>query len=184
TILDFVQGHPGLQLKFVGPDFLVFLAVFPQQETAERIQAFLEDLQGRDFFRGQKLQVAGLSYINYLLDRYSRDIKAQLFPLLFAVVFLVTLLFTRNFLTALVLFVPALGSLILTLALIHYVYGTMSMITSIVPLLIFVLNLSLGFHFYFAFLEYGSMRRALQEKKVPFLLMVWTTAIGFGSLGF
>ncbi|MCE9624921.1 MAG: hypothetical protein K8R69_05630, partial [Deltaproteobacteria bacterium] len=182
SVQEFIRNKPDLHLKFVGPDYLVFLSVFKEDVSPKEIQSFISQLQAQPFFSGQKVQIAGLPYINYLLDQYSGDIKTKLFPILFAVVFLATLLFTRDFLSSLILFIPALGSLSLTLAFTRQIYSSMNMVTSIVPLLIFVLNLSLAFHFYFAFLEYGSMRRALREKKIPFLLMVSTTAIGFGSL--
>jgi uncharacterized protein len=182
TIREFSQNKPDLQLKFVGPDSLVFLTVFDPQTPPERIRSFISRLQTQEFFSHLKLQMAGLPYINDLLDQYSRAINTQLFPILFLVVFLATLGFTRNLLTSLALFVPALGSLNLTLAFVKLFYSSMNMVTCIVPLLIFVLNLSLALHFFYAFLEFGSFRRALHEKKAPFLLMVSTTAIGFGSL--
>src|SRR5262245_42188464 len=182
TVRQFLQYKPDLNLRFVGPDSLVFLAVFDPQTPGKRIHSFLFRLETQEFFSHLKLQMAGLPYINDLLDRYSQAINTQLFPILFLVVFLVTLGFTRNLLTSLALFLPALGSLNLTMALVKWFYGSMNMVTCIVPLLIFVLNLSLALHFFYAFLEYGSLERALQEKKIPFLLMVSTTAIGFGSL--
>lgn len=182
TLQKFLKEKPSLNLKFIGPDYLVFLAVFQERAAPEIIESFISGLKTKAFFRGQNLQMAGLPYINYLLDRYSRNIKFQLFPILFVVVFLVTLIFTRNLLTSIILFIPALGAQSITLALLKLFYHSLNMVTSIVPLLIFVLNLSLAFHFFFAFLEYGSLKRALEEKRVPFLLMVSTTAIGFGTL--
>jgi predicted RND superfamily exporter protein len=182
TIREFLTGKPDLSFHFVGPDHLVFLATFADDVTPGRVRAFVSRLQNQEFFGRLKLQMAGLPYINDRLDLYSEDINTQLFPILFLVVFLATLAFTRDFLTSLVLFVPALGSLNLTMALVKWLYASMNMVTSVVPLLIFVLNLSLAFHFFFAVREYGSFRRAFSEKRAPFLLMIAATAIGFGSL--
>ncbi len=179
---EFLKNKPDIALKLFTPDSLLFLSFFDQKSSSATVASFISKVQTEKYFVNQKVQMAGLPYINYLLDQYSRAINTQLFPILFLVVFLVTLFFTRNFLTSLVLFVPALGSLSLTMALIKGCYGSINMVTTIVPILIFVLNLSLALHFYYAFLEYGSMRRALREKYIPFLLMVSATAIGFGTL--
>ena len=74
TIRDFLARKPEIQLKFVGPDYLVFFAAFDEQRSAGEARDFISQLQAQDFFHRQKVQMAGLPYINYLLDQYSSDI--------------------------------------------------------------------------------------------------------------
>src|SRR5262249_54112489 len=153
TIREFLAKNPDLSFRFLGPEDLVFLVTFKGKAAPERVRSFINALRAQEFFGNLKVEMAGLPYINDRLDRYSEDINTRLFPILFLVVFLATLGFTRDFLTSLVLFLPALGGLNLTMAFVRLLYSSMNMVTCVVPLLIFVLNLSLALQFFFTLRE-------------------------------
>ena len=68
------------------------------------------------------------------------------------------------------------------LSLLKFWFGFMNMVTSIIPLLSFVITLALGFHLYYSVIEFGSFKSALNHKLKPILLMIGTTGIGFGAL--
>ena len=128
------------------------------------------------------VKIAGTPYTNFLLDQYARSIKKSLFPIMYAFAFLIIFLVTRNLFTTLVLFFPCLMASIVSLALMKSFHGTMNMVTSIVPLMVFTINLSLVFHIYFSVVKLGSFSRALDLKLKPTALMVITTFVGFASL--
>ncbi len=127
---------------------------------------------------------SGVSYTNLLLDKYSESIKKILFPLLFAGIFIFLIILSGSFITGALLFIPCLFGAAVSLALIKSLLSYSNLITSIIPVLIFVLSLSLVLHIYYTACEFGGMREAIAEKRKPLLLMVLTTFIGFSSLYF
>ncbi|MBF0365707.1 MAG: hypothetical protein HQK50_09055 [Oligoflexia bacterium] len=124
----------------------------------------------------------GLPYTNQLLDFYSESIKTTVFPLLFSISFLLLLYFTASLRTTLLLFFAPLSSFFISLALIKLLYSSLNMITSIVPLLMMVLNLSLVLHLYYSLVIYKDARTTIKRKTVPLFLVISTTVVGFGSL--
>ncbi len=131
-----------------------------------------------------KAQFAGIPYTNFLLDRYSKSIKTTIFPALFASVFLLLLIGLKSIRAALVVFFPPLMASASSLLCTKIIFETSTLITSIVPLLLFIINLSLILHIHHTAMEVGDMKSALKEKREPIFLMVFTTFIGFGSLYF
>ncbi|MFG1492844.1 hypothetical protein [Halobacteriovorax sp. ZH4_bin.1] len=136
----------------------------------------------RKIEENQSFFCAGHEYTNYHLDQSSALVQEKLFPILFVFSFILLLAFIRNFLATLLLFVPCLFSAIFSLAVIKFFFGTMNMVTSIVPLMTFVIVLSLGQHIYFTARKEGSLSLALKKKIKPISLMLVTTFIGFLSL--
>lgn len=127
---------------------------------------------------------SGVSYINYELDEASKVIQNTLFPLTFFLCFLGLLITFRNFSLSLLIFVPSLLVTGLSLALIKLTLTHLDMVTSTIPLMSFILNLTMGLHLCLTRMESKSFKEVLKEKRRPILLMVATTAIGFGSLAF
>ncbi|WP_412470173.1 hypothetical protein [Oceanospirillum sp. RT-1-3] len=125
---------------------------------------------------------AGHEYTNYHLDQSSALVQEKLFPILFTFSFFLLLVFIKDFLTTLMLFIPCIFSALFSLSVIKYFFVTMNMVTSIVPLMTFVIILSLGQHIYFSAKKDGSLSGALKHKTRPIALMLVTTFIGFLSL--
>ncbi|MEK7486363.1 MAG: hypothetical protein AABZ60_18740, partial [Planctomycetota bacterium] len=181
-IQPFLKKHEkNIQFRFIGKDSIAFLLIVNENLSTFEITTIIDELKANTFFQKYSLKIAGLPYVNYLLDHFSEDIKKKVFPTMFVLAFLLTFFFTRNFFASCIIFIPALASLIFTLGLIQVSFHYMNMITSIMPLLVFVINLSLGFHLFFAGTEVGTFQAAMREKWKPIFLTVFTTVIGFGS---
>lgn len=158
--------------------------VILQKNDSQKLKELIPFINNIEYFNsnGKSILMAGHPYTNHLLDEYSKSIKEKLFPIMFIFSFLIILLLTRNFLISLAIFLPGLFSSTMSLAVIKFFFLNMNMVSSIVPLMVFTINLSLGFHFYYSLVEFGSMRRVFTEKLFPISLMVLTTVIGFASL--
>ncbi|MEM7261076.1 MAG: hypothetical protein AAF488_03735 [Planctomycetota bacterium] len=168
-------------------DGLGFIAMIEGADPAATeiaARQFIRTVEVDEVLTEGELRLSGLPYINLLLDRRSRLIKTQLFPAMFALGFALLLILTRRLRETLTLFVPALGSFLLTLGCIGAAYETLNMITAIVPIIAFVLALALSLQVWTAATELGSTRLALREKGWPIALTIVTTGIGFGSLHF
>lgn len=184
-IQPFLEKHQEkIQFRFIGKNYLAFLIIIHEDLSTFKIKTVIDDLKTNLFFQKYSLKIAGLPYVNYLLDYFSEEIKLKVFPIMFVFAFLLTFFFTKNIIATCIIFIPSLCSLAFTLGMIQYFFHHMNMITAIMPLLIFVINLSLGFHLFFAGVEIGTFQDAMREKWKPILLTVLTTAIGFGSLYF
>lgn len=128
------------------------------------------------------LAFAGVDYINFELDQSSRVIQTFLFPFTFVLCFVGLALILRSPKIALLIFLPSLLTTGLALALIKISLDHLDMVTSIIPLMIFVLNLTMGLHLALTRLSSKNINEVLVKKMRPILLMIATTAIGFGSL--
>jgi predicted RND superfamily exporter protein len=128
------------------------------------------------------LHLSGVPFTNILLDKYSKKIKEVVFPTLFLGIFLCFLFMLRNFNQALSLFFPCILSASLSLTAIKFFFSQSNLITAIVPLMIFVINVSLVLHIFYTAKEVGTISLAIKHKRKPILLMISTTFIGFLSL--
>lgn len=127
----------------------------------------------------QKFQVSGLPYTNYLLNKFSKNIKSLILPILFCTLYILILLFIRNLLWSLITFVPAVISLSVSLSIIKIFENELTLLTSIIPLVVSVLSLSIMLHLVFS-LEQDS--NLIKGKIEPILLTIITTIIGFSTL--
>tara|TARA_R110002072_G_scaffold534_6_gene3942 strand:- start:119471 stop:121459 length:1989 start_codon:yes stop_codon:yes gene_type:complete len=132
---------------------------------------------------GRDLHITGVPFTNSMLDVYSKTIKEQLFPLLFTSIFILLCFIFRSLKSGVILFIPCLFGSALSLTVTKLLFHESNLITSIIPLLIFVINLSLGLHLFYTTIEKKDFSLALKEKLKPSLLMVLTTFVGFLSLG-
>ena len=171
-----------LELRAEGAES--FLAVLPRGGEVTPGQEFIAAVEAIAAASSLEVDLAGVPYTRALLDRSSSAIGETLFPLVFGLGFLIVLLLTRELLGAVIVYVPALFATGLALATIERLYATMDMVTSIVPLLVFVLNLGLALHLRAATRTLGTLGRGLEAKARPIALMVATTSIGFGALSF
>jgi predicted RND superfamily exporter protein len=146
------------------------------------IKKLISELKTINFW--QDIQMIGAPYTNLLLDEYSKNIKQVLFPALFLGVFLFLYFFLRNLKVAFALFTPCISASSLSLLATKLIYIQSNLVISVVPLIMFVLSLSLAMHIYHTAKETKSFKRALKDKKKPITLMIVTTYIGFSSLYF
>lgn len=147
-------------------------------EFKEEVQALLQD----NYFKDHSF--TGVPYTNILLDQYSKTVKTVIFPALFAGVFLLLWFSFKGIFDALIIFFPGLMGAAISLLWTKLIFQTSNLITSVVPLLLFVIQMSLALHIFCTGAEKGSLLIGLKDKKEPTFLMVFTTFIGFGSLSF
>jgi len=171
-------AHELLHLE--GPDFIAAIVIDNTDASAKKI---LETMETMPYWSdSSKTSFAGIAYTNYLLDKYSLSIQEKLFPLMFVLGLLICYIFIGNIKNAIIVYLPCLFSAGLCLSALKIMYTTMNMVTSIIPLIIFTVTLSLSFHIYFSFLELKDFKKVYDFKKIPVFLMVFTTYIGFLSL--
>lgn len=159
---------------------LGFLIVAAEESTKINFKNSIKKM-GESF---PHLSFSGIPYTNLLLDQYSKTIKKYLFPILFIGIFLILTLFLSTLMEAIICFVPGLMSASLSLSATKIFFSSSNLVTSIVPLLLFVIQLSLVLHIHNTGKELKSLKSALKDKYEPIVLMVITTFIGFGSLAF
>jgi len=169
-------------LPFRGPGHEAFLAVLPRGGEESAGVPLVTGLISLAERLEVGVDLAGVPYTRYELDRASAAIGGRLFPLVFALGFIVILALLRDPVSATILYAPALISTGIALATIRELHGAMDMVSAIVPLLVFVLTLCLAFHLRAASIALGSFRLGLVEKARPIGQMVITTATGFGTL--
>lgn len=179
----FLQRHPPPSIRLVGSDFFGWMMRLPSSSSHEVVQALCRAVEGFDGGPGiAGVDLAGLPWINEVLNRYSGDIKTRVFPLVFVLTFLLSAWFLKSPTGALLHFLPPLAAFFLALASIQWLYGSLNMITSTLPVLVFVINLSVSLHLHFASMPSYDMAAAIRQKRSPLTLMVMTTCVGFGSL--
>ncbi len=175
---EFWKANQGkLQLQLMREEDISLLAAW---EPKARQIDFLKEITSNY----PELSYSGVPYINFLLDHYAENIKTKIFPLVFITALILTLFITRNFILSILLFLPSLTVFQMTLYMIQLIYGSLNLVTSIVPVLIFVIGISLVFHLYFSFRETMNLKLTFEEKGKPIVMMLLTTMVGFGSLYF
>lgn len=143
----------------------------------------LNYIEKNPYWSDEKTSFAGIPYTNYLLDKYSLAIQENLFPVMFVLGFLISIVFIGQLKNAIVVYLPCLFSAGFSLTFLKFYYGQMNMVTSIIPLVVFTVILSLSFHLYFSLMELGTLKNVIKVKRAPIFLMMFTTYIGFLSLG-
>lgn len=134
------------------------------------------------YWKDKSVGFAGISYTNFLLDQYSESIQKTLFPSMFILGLLLTIFFIKDLKESFIIYLPCLYMAGLSLLVLKLIDGHMNMVTSIIPLVVFTISLSLSFHTYYSIKEFSNIRNFLKIKWRPLFLMVFTTYVGFLSL--
>lgn len=161
-----------------------FATILIDESNGNDIKGMIKDLQNSPFWNipNNRIQFGGIPYTNMKLDEYSKSIKDKLFPIFFIASFILIYFLFKNILFSLALFIPCLTSSLLSLSLIKYIYKSSNLVLAIIPLMIFILNMSLLFHLFYTAFELKNFREAILKKKQPILLMLISTFIGLISL--
>ncbi|MFA6235944.1 MAG: hypothetical protein WC635_01350 [Bacteriovorax sp.] len=167
-------------LNLSADNFEAALVLDNNDEIHKKILAYSET---SPYWNDGKTSFAGISYTNYLLDKYSLAIQENLFPAMFILGLIISILFIKQLKNAVVVYLPCLFSAGFCLAYLKFIYNQMNMITSIIPLVVFTVTLSLSFHLYFSLMELKTLKSVFRIKWAPIFLMMFTTYIGFLSLG-
>lgn len=160
-----------------------FAAAIVMSDTDQVQKKILAQLESMPYWNDSSASFAGIPYTNYLLDKYSLAIQEELFPMMFGLGLVIAVLFIGQIKNALIVYLPCLFSAGFSLATLKVMYGQMNMVTSIIPLVVFTVCLSLSFHLYFSLVELKTLKEFFRFKWAPLFLMTFTTYIGFLSLG-
>ncbi len=178
---DSLPNSKNQSFAFKSKTHLAFMLICKLE--LEAVKKKLIQLQQVDYWSTNSgVHYLGASYTNLLLDRYSQKIKKVLFPALFVGIFILLFILTNKIITTLYLFIPCLSSASLSLVMTKIIWNETNLITSVVPLIVFVISLALSLHIYYAANELNSLTTALKHKRKPIFLMIATTYTGFLSL--
>ena len=126
--------------------------------------------------------IAGPSFINYLLDRNSEVIGQVVFPIFFVIISLAIFMLFKSVNITISIMAPTILSALLSQAIIKFVFKTSNIIISITPLLVSILTLSAILHVAFQLLKTKNIKKAVKEKFRPIVYMLLSTTLGFFSL--
>lgn len=168
--------------KLQSPNYLAFILISENNEKF--IKDYLSHFSKNSYWGkiGNDLHLIGGPFTKSLLDKYSKSIKETLFPALFIGVFLFLLFLTKSLKSAIALFIPCLSASSLSLFMTKIIFKDSNLIIAVVPLILFVIMLSLVMHVYYTAIEENCLISAIKKKMKPILLMVTTTYVGFLSL--
>lgn len=155
-------------------------------ELIEALHAAVTPLQAADF----TVHMVGPPQLNVALDETSQREAARTFPAAFGASILVLLLLFRDLRATLANSVSAGLAILLTFGLMGMHHGSMNMITSALPTLLWVLSLAGSIHITRRYQEHRAahlsmneaIRTALAETTMPCTLASVTTALGFLAL--
>lgn len=125
---------------------------------------------------------AGDSYTNAHLAGMSIRIQEYLFPAVFAVILVGLLLLTRNVPASAYLFLSSLFGTGIGMAIVKVLYGHSTILTTLTPLIAFILTLGVQLHVVYGVARYKSYSEFEFKKLRPIYLMMITTVIGFFGL--
>ena len=142
----------------------------------------LDEIEARSADWLEAITLTGEPVVNHLLNQSSLDIRDRLFPLLTVLSLLLLGGLFRCFrvLTATALAVGA--SLATAMGLLHLMGESMNLVTTLIPVLIFVLSVAMQVHILIAVAEKDQLLEGIATKLRANLLVTTTTSIGFGSL--
>lgn len=158
-----------------------FVVMINWNVSDAKIAELTSTIQNYSSFRIGHISMAGLPWVNLKLNQYAEDIKIILMPVMFAVCFALTLFLLRSLPGTILLIVSSIFALSSSMALIKLLYGSLNMITAVVPLRVFVVNLTVCFYIYFSAVKKQSFQDAISAKWRPLLIGLVATALGFGS---
>jgi predicted RND superfamily exporter protein len=181
NISAFAQKFPNLMMPMLGPQHSGFLLMIGQNVDDGTISHLVSDILEAPWPKAFRVFMGGLPYINNKLNQYADDIKFTLIPIMVVLSVLLTWWLTRSLRVAGLLMIPAVCSLLQSLMIAKALFGSLNMVTAVVPLMMFVINLMVCFHLFYAIRASGSFKAAWAIKRIPLILSVLTMAVGFGA---
>lgn len=128
------------------------------------------------------LSLAGHSYTNAHLAGMTIKIQKIIFPLVFGTMFVLIMLIFRNISVSLYLFFSSLFGVGIGLTLIKLFFGYSTILTSLTPLIAFILTLASQMHVIFGLSVFKIKSEFLKHKFLPIVIMMVTTLFGFMGL--
>lgn len=128
------------------------------------------------------ISFAGGNFTNAHLAGMSVRIQEFIFPIVFVIMFLSLCLIFRNLMTTIYLFITSFIGVSVGLAVVKLFFSYSTFLTSLTPLVCFILTLANQMHVIFGIHTFETKKKFLEHKLQPILIMMGTTLIGFASL--
>jgi predicted RND superfamily exporter protein len=181
AVAAFAEKNPGLVMPILGAHHAGFLLMISQSVGDSVITSLMRDILTAPWPKPFAIYPGGLPYVNVKLNEYADDIKLTLIPLMVVVSVLMTFWLTRSWRASALLVIPSVFSLAQSLTITKFAYGSLTMVSAVVPLMMFVINLMICFHLYYAAMAAQGFDKAWSIKKIPLTLSVLTMAVGFAA---
>ncbi|MBL7664423.1 MAG: hypothetical protein JNM93_04775 [Bacteriovoracaceae bacterium] len=175
----FYQKHPMLPMKLITDNSFTQILKVPESKRGY-FKAYFEELSAKSL--ADKTVYSGLSYLNYEIGKATESIKLYVLPSLIIISFAFLLFFLRNVFITLYLFHFSLLSIAIAQVSLKLFYEESNILSSLTPLINFVVILSLNFHLFYGFAHYQSKKVLVGKKLIPVLIMLLTTLLGLYSL--
>lgn len=180
-VQTFAAQNPTLLLPLIGTQHAGGVALLDWKLPETKVQELILKVKTHPVFTSLgHVAIAGLPWINLKLNEYANDIKFLLMPAMFMICSVLTFFITQSLRATIALILPCIFALTSSLALIKLLYENLNMISAVVPLRVFVINLAIAFYVYFAARSKGSVADAIRSKRIPLALGIIATALGFG----
>ncbi len=175
----FYKTHSKLKLKLASDEFISFILFFKDADKRYFPQFFI-DL--KDELGDEEVFYSGLPYLNFEIGQTTLDIKTTILPILIISSLLLSLFIIKNLYLGLVFFQYPLLSIVISQLCLKYIYGETNLLSSLAPLVNFVVILTLCFHLFYGLKEIQSLKEFISKKMKPILFMIVTTIVGILSL--
>ena len=129
-----------------------------------------------------QVKISGLPYLNYEIGNTTFEIKEKVLPILLGISFCLLLFLTNSIASSVTLFLFPLSSIPLSLILIKFIYGESNLLSSLSPLICFVVIFCLIIHLYYSSFTFKSFEKVQEHKFRPIVFMLLTTVFGVLSL--
>ncbi len=176
---EFYLKHPLVNLKLLNETSFSFIILIPNKERVN-FSAFIQEIE--QSFENSNYSMAGLPYLNYEIGKTTLDIKKFILPGLIALTLILSLFLFKSLWDTIVFFHFPLISIAIAQLLLKGIYGESNLLSSLSPLINFVVILCLNFHLYYSLKALGTISELKRIKLKPILFMLITTIIGLSSL--
>lgn len=176
-IRDFYRKNKDIKIKLLnkeGVSYLIRLDKNDRRKFPKIISSLIS--------KYPNATLAGLPYLNYEIGLQTQDIKTKILPILIGFSFLIIFLMIRKISVVLSIFSLPLFSIAIAQFLLKFLYNESNLLSSLTPLINFVVILCLCFHLYYSLLTFGDVKSMMQHKLKPVLFMLLTTILGVFSL--
>lgn len=192
--LSFVSGLNDLtsfqlssSLRKMGGEFASLSAFLPGHAVFKLPE--LDDQKRFDLYSQYEIldpdiRFLGMSYTNAQLAGMSLKMQKIHFPLIFLVIFIGLVFLFRRMELALYLFLTSFLGVTVALAFIKIVFSYSTILTSLAPIVAFILTMANQLHVIFGLYTYKNKKEFFKKKLAPILIMMGTTLIGFAGLIF
>ncbi len=177
--IHFYQQHPLLSIQLATKSEISFILI---TQAEERFKLPLLFKKMEEQMPLNSYSVSGLSYLNYEIGKTTLDIKKFILPGLIILSLLLSFFLLKNFSETLVFFHFPLLAIVLAQLFLKFFYGESNVLSSLAPLVNFVVILSLNFHLFYSLKSLKTFKELKRLKTKPILFMLITTVMGIASL--